>query len=199
MRRNHPYQYRQRGMSLIVVLMLLAITMVLGIGAIQLSLMGEKSARNDRDYQIAWQASEAGLMDAEFDIDAKDAATSTRSSTFTTGNALAFLDGCGTSGTSKGLCLPASSGKPVWLSVDLASTSSAAVVYGTFTNRSFDAGNSGLKPKQAPQYIIELIEDTAARGDASIGREQKYVYRITSMGFGPRSDIQAVTQSIFRK
>lgn len=198
MRSSIHNQYGQRGMSLIVVLMLLAITMVLGIGAVQLSLMGEKSARNDRDYQIAWQASEAGLMDAEFDIDAKNAATSTRSSIFTPGNALAFLDGCGTSGTSKGLCLPALSGKPVWLSVDLASNS-AAVAYGTFTSRSFDAGTSGLKPRLAPQYIIEAIDDTAARGDASIGREQKYIYRITSMGFGPRSDIQAVTQSIFRK
>lgn len=186
-------------MSLVIVLMLLAITMVLGVAAIQLSLMGEKSARNDRDYQIAWQAAESGLMDAEFDIDAKNAGTSTRSTQFTASNALAFLDGCGVSGTSKGLCLPATSGKPIWLTVDLTASNSAAVPYGTFTSRNFDAGDSGLKPKQSPRYIIEIIDDTAARGDASIGREKKYVYRITSMGFGPRSDIQAVTQSIFRK
>ena len=190
---------RQSGMSLIVVLMLLAVTMILGVGAVQLSLMGERSARNDRDYQIAWQASEAGLMDAEFDIDPKDSGTSTRSNIFSPENALSFLDGCGTNGTSKGLCPPSNSGKPVWLSVDLNDTNGPAVTYGSFAGRTFDAGDSGLKPSQAPQYIIELIDDTAARGDASIGRERKYIYRITSMGFGPRSDIQAVTQSIFRK
>jgi len=191
--------FSQRGMSLVIVLVLLAITIALGIGAVQLSLMGEKASRNERDYQIAWQASEAGLMDAEFDIDAKDAGTSTRSAIFAPENALAFLENCGTSGTSKGLCQPSSSGKPIWLTVDLTSTTEAAVAYGAFTNRSFDAGSNGLKPRKTPHYIIEIIDDTAARGDASIGREQKYVYRITSMGFGPREDIQAVTQSIFRK
>ena len=193
------HTHRQRGMSLIVVLLLLSITMALGIGAVQLSLMGEKSSRNERDYQIAWQAAESGLTDAEFDIDAKNAGSSTRTSLFAAENALAFLEGCGTSGTSRGLCLHTEVGKPVWLTVNLSSTDSPAVAFGTFTNRSFDAGDSGIKSRQSPRYIIELIDDTAARGDASIGREKKYVYRITSMGFGPREDIQAVNQSIYRK
>lgn len=193
------FHQKQQGMSLAVVLMLLTITMVLGIGAVQISLMGERSARNDRDYQIAWQASEAGLMDAEFDIDPKNSGTSTRSEIFSPENALAFLDGCGDSGNSLGLCMPTTSGKPVWLEVDLDELNGRAVKFGKFTGRTFDSGNTGLKPAQAPQYIIELIDDTAARGDASIGREKKYVYRITSIGFGPRNDIQAVTQSIFRK
>ena len=37
----------QRGFSLIVVLLMLVIAMVLGIGAAQLSLVGERSARNN--------------------------------------------------------------------------------------------------------------------------------------------------------
>lgn len=189
----------ERGMSLVVVLILLAITMVLGIGAVQLSLMGEKSARNDREYQIAWQASEAGLGDAELDLDATNAGTSSRAAIFASNSALNFFDGCGTEGNTQGLCLPTNSGQPIWLSADLASSKGPGVAYGSFTNRSFAAGNTGLKPREAPRYILELLEDTASSGDASVGREPKYVYRITSLGFGPREDIQAVTQSIYRK
>ena len=60
---------QQAGASLIIVLILLGVMMALGAGAVQLSMMGERSARNDRDYQVAWQASEAALVDAELDID----------------------------------------------------------------------------------------------------------------------------------
>ncbi len=112
---------------------------------------------------------------------------------------MSFATGCSSSGTTKGLCLPSLSGKPVWLEVDFSADNTPSVGFGSFTNQTFATGDSGLRPRKAPRYIIEQIEDTASRGDASIGREQKYVYRITAMGFGPRDDIQAVTQSIYRK
>lgn len=194
-----PHRIRQQGMSLVIVLILLATTMILGVGAVQLSMMSERSARNDRDYQVAWQASEAALRDAELDIDVTNAGTSTRAALFTTDNAMSFATGCSGSGNTKGLCLPSLSGKPVWLDVDFSADNTPSVGFGSFTNRTFATGDSGLRPRKAPRYIIEQIEDTASRGDASIGREQKYVYRITAMGFGPRDDIQAVTQSIYRK
>ncbi len=190
---------QEQGMSLVIVLILLATTMILGVGAVQLSMMSERSARNDRDFQVAWQASESALRDAEFDLDIGNAGTSTRAELFTTDNAMSFDAGCSSSGNTKGLCLPSISGKPVWLNVDFTTEDTPSVAFGSFTNRTFDAGSTGLKPRQAPRYIVEQIDDTASRGDASIGREQKYVYRITSMGFGPRDDIQAVTQSIYRK
>lgn len=199
LRTSPPHHIHQQGMSLVIVLILLATTMILGVGAIQLSMMSERSARNDRDYQVAWQASEAALRDAELDIDVTNAGTSTRASLFTTDNAMSFATGCSNSGNTKGLCLPNMSGKPVWLEVDFSADNTPSVGFGSFTNRTFGIGDSGLRPRKAPRYIIEQIEDTASRGDASIGREQKYVYRITAMGFGPRDDIQAVTQSIYRK
>ena len=33
-----------------------------------MAMLGERSTRNERDYQVAWQAAEAALMDAQFDI-----------------------------------------------------------------------------------------------------------------------------------
>ncbi len=72
---------QQRGVSLIVVLILLVIISILGIGAAQLSMMGERGSRNERDLQIAWQGAEAGLMDAEFDM--RGPGTSNRMGVFT--------------------------------------------------------------------------------------------------------------------
>lgn len=193
--------HRNRGASLIVVMVLLVVIAGLGFSAVQISLMGERSARNDRDYQVAWQSAEAALMDAEFDIRGPNTSGTARMGSFSTNNIIDFVAGCGTSGTTKGLCMPATSGKPVWLVVDFTDTSNSAPTaqFGTFTGRSFAAGTAGLMPRRAPRYMVEALPDTAAHGDASIGAAAKYVYRVTAMGFGPRDDIQAVMQMLFRK
>lgn len=188
-----------RGVSLIVVMILLVIISLLGIGAAQISMMGERGTRNDRDYQIAWQGAEAALTDAELDI--RNTTVGTRTDVFAVNDSSAFVMGdCGTTGTSKGLCNPEMlTGKPLWLTVDLAATSPAAAEYGDFTARSFAAGTSGLKPVKKPRYIIEILPDRNTFGDARGEAAKKFVYRVTTMGFGPREDIQAVTQMLFRK
>ncbi|MBC7719609.1 MAG: hypothetical protein H7Z77_07440, partial [Chitinophagaceae bacterium] len=50
---------RQQGASLIMVLIVLTVVSLLGVAGIQISMMSERGARNDRDQQIAWQAAEA--------------------------------------------------------------------------------------------------------------------------------------------
>ena len=199
---------KQSGASLIMVMIILTIVSMLGIAAIQISVMGERSARNDRDYQIAWQSAEAGLLDAETDI---STATSSRSSVFSpTINTSAFVSGCGSSGNSQGLCTlvtpltpVGSSTKTAWLLADLAGTTSTitSAEYGQFTGRTFATGSAGFQPSQKPRYVIELVPDNGGRD--SVGRdltnpEPQFVYRITSMGFGPRADIQAVIQAVYR-
>ena len=65
----------QRGFSLITTLILLIVVTVLGLAASRIVLMSEKTSRFDRDTQIAFQAAEAALVDAEIDIQGtKDAA-----------------------------------------------------------------------------------------------------------------------------
>lgn len=194
---------RQSGASLLMVMMILIIVSILGVSGVQIAMMSEKGARNDRDMQVAWQSAEEALMDAEIDIRADGATgalTSDRQGKFTNDNITAFLDGCGdsTSGQSHGLCLPAVTGKPVWLSTDFASSPSSTTEFGEFTHRAFDASSTGVRPSKKPRYMIELLDDPEAFGDLSMGKK-KYVYRVTSMGFGPRDDIQAVMQMVFRK
>ena len=188
----------QQGASLIIVLIVLTIVSLLGVAGIQVSMMSERGARNDRDMQLAWQSAEAGLVDAEFDLFGTTGLVSTRSATFKPAiNLTLFADGCGI-GTNAGLCSLVSSGKPAWLTVPFTVTGSAAqsAFYGQFTGRSFAAGALGIQPAAIPRYVIEAIRDPGDRDTGSL--DGQYVYRVTAMGFGPRTDVQAVLQMIYR-
>lgn len=188
---------RQSGMSLIIVLLLLVIVSILGVGGMQIASMSERSSRNDRDMQIAWQAAEAALIDAEVDIYGPGA--SDRRSIFTDmRNVNSFVTDCGSSGNSLGLCQLVTTGKPAWLTVefDVASSPKAAEL-GSFTHRTFPTGTAGVQPRRLPRYVIEPIRDPLDRDRSSA--DPAYVYRVTAMGFGPRDDIQAVAQMLFRK
>ncbi|MDR6537619.1 PilX N-terminal domain-containing pilus assembly protein [Variovorax soli] len=196
---------REKGVSLIVVLLILVVVSILGVGSAQIALQGEHGARNDRDMQLAWQAAEAALQDAEFDIHGPG--TGNRSALFGgLQDTSSFITDCGDqnsgpSSKSLGLCAMVTSGTPAWLKVDFTVTGTAArtVKFGTFTGRSFAASDSGathgIEPYQAPRYVIEPIPDPGNRDASATG---SYVYRVTAMGFGPRKDIQAVTQIIYR-
>jgi type IV pilus assembly protein PilX len=191
---------RQRGVSLIVVLLILIVVSVLGAGGAHIALQAEHGARNDRDMQLAWQSAEAALQDAEFDIHGP----STRSALFASLKSTSdFVAGCGRASddaSKAGLCALELNGKPAWLTVDFtaAGTNARTVKFGTFTGRGFAAGtgvSAGIQPFQAPRYVIEPIPDPGNRDLSSTGT---YVFRVTAMGFGPRKDIHAVTQIIYR-
>ena len=188
----------QRGVSLIVVMLILIIVSVLGVGGAQIALMSERGARNDRDIQVAWQSAESALMDAEFDIHGPG---SSRQATFASANANAFVAGCGDDTTSRGLCTLAQTGKPAWLTVNFkdASANARSAAVGEFTGRSFASDDRataiGAQPARRPRYIIEPIPDP---GNRDLSAPATFVYRVTAMGFGPREDIQAVSQIIYR-
>ena len=185
--------FPQNGASLLVVLIILISTSVLGIGAAQTSILGARSARNDIEHQMAWHGAEAGLMDAELEI-----LRGTRAEFFDTAKTngsmttALFTAGCGTQNTDRrGLCQPTASGTPAWAQADLQSDAGHYAEFGDFTARDFKAGIEGIQPARKPRYVIEMFQMPSA-GDDEGG--SKTVYRITSMGFGPRTDIQVVTQ-----
>lgn len=180
-----PPSDRQRGASLIMVMMILIIVSLLGVGGAQIALMSERGARNDRDMQVAWQAAEAALLDAEFDM---TDSTSSRKLLFNGKNSTAFVSACSTTGTTDGLYDFRACPKPAWLTLNFDAT--AATVFGAISGKTFASGSVGIQPAQAPLYIIELVNDPL---DA-----KRSVYRVTAMGFGPRADIQAVSQMIYR-
>lgn len=55
-------------MALIFVLIMISIVFVIAAVSSRVVTLGERAARNDRDRQVAFQAAEAALSDAELDI-----------------------------------------------------------------------------------------------------------------------------------
>jgi type IV pilus assembly protein PilX len=192
---------RQHGASLIIALVMLVAVLMLGISSTQIALQGEKASRNERDRVIAFQAAEAGLMDAELDIE-KSASSNSRSAIFSPASKEGFTEGCG-AGTDNiylGLCARAENGTPpVWQTVDFLDESDSArtVPYGYFTGQTFDIGNGPL-PNRPPRYIIELMAYNRA-GEAAGPEEMTYLYRVTAIGFGTRAATQVVLQTFYRK
>lgn len=202
----------ERGASLVVVMMVLLVVSVIGIAGARLALLGEMSARHDRDSQIAFEAAEAALVDAQDDIEGNRAAGSCaglrEADVFKwamddIGNGV-----CKNTTATKGLCTPAAEGdaRPTWAKVDFLDDSANAVTVpaGTFTCRAFDAGSAGVKPARAPRYIIEYLKDTTGGTQASTSAttsrtEVPPTFRITAMGFGPRLDTRVVVQIEYRR
>ncbi|MGK5033391.1 pilus assembly PilX family protein [Janthinobacterium sp. MDT1-19] len=194
---------RHGGATLVYVLCLLVIILLLGISAAQMALQGEKAARGERDRQIAFQAAEEALVDAQNDIEGLPGAPG-RSSLFASGSAAGFADDCGEAGA-LGLCLPAAPDAPaLWLSMDLdgAEGTSRAVPYGQFTGAAMQTGQ-GFLPSRRPRYLIELLPFHPPGAQAAVVAgglaTESYVYRITAIGFGAQESTQVVLQSYYRK
>jgi len=192
---------RQRGASLVVVMLVLLLVTVIGIAGARLALLSEMSARHDRDTQIAFEAAEAAVMDAEQDID-NEGTSGCVSLREWPDKTEAPPGTCGTSGSERGLCKTVDSptAKPTWASVNFLDNSSSAptVQHGTFTCRAFASG-SGIKPERPARYLIEWdIDKTPGLSAKSDNGDPPTLYRITAMGFGPRIDTRAVIQVEYR-
>lgn len=194
-------RFSERGAALIVTLLMLIAVLMLGMSAAQIALQAEKASRNERERQIAFQAAEAALMDAEMDIE-NAAGTTSRSPVFARDRADGFTPGCGAGygNVYLGLCSRAEDGvPPIWQTIDFLDQSAQArsVPYGRFTGQSFQTGK-GVLPGRPPRYIIELM--TYNMPGAGAGMEDiTYFYRITAIGFGARDATQVVLQTFYRK
>jgi Tfp pilus assembly protein PilX len=181
---------------LLTALFVLIAIMAIGVSAAQIALNAEKSARNERDRHIAFAAAEAGLADAERDIEGGADPMSARAAMFD-GGALGFVDGCGRDGANLGLCAyVAGAAAPAWQLAELSAGDGAATPYGRFTGETLPSGGGAL-PARAPRYVIELLPLVRAGEDA--GQRADSVYRITAIGFGARPGTQVVLQSFYRK
>lgn len=195
----------QKGMTLIGTLLILLVVLMLGIAAAQIAVQGEKSSRNDRDHQIAFQAAEAALLDAEMDIEHSPDAAKSRSDLFSNASAMGFpaeagaACGIGEQNRYLGLCRHSETNTlPIWHTVnfmDEAVSTASSVPYGRFTGQSFSTANGSL-PSKRPRYIVELMLYKMPGAGAD---EQSYLYRITAVGFGARESTQVALQTVYRK
>lgn len=175
----------QRGVSLVVSLIFLVILTVLGLTALRVATMEERMSGNARDRNVAFQAAEAALRDAEFDIRCQrhdgSAATVRRPIgciSGLTGAVAACTNGlcCNSSGLT---CIEPVS--PVYISNSMSAAPSVA--YGTYTGAVAIRGVS-----QQPRYLIEpFIVDS------------KNYYRVSARGYGLNSNTQVTLQEVYKE
>lgn len=185
---------RQQGASLIVALLMLIAVAMLGLSSAQIALQDAKTPRNDLDRQLARQAAEAALADAELDIE-----KSSRSQLFASDKAEGFSEDCDSAQADmyRGLCLHAKPGQsPIWQTIDFVN-GAEAVSYGHFTGRALPNGE-GMRFARLPRYIIELMSYAKA-GEAELKGGVTYFYRITALGFGLRETTQVMLQTYYGK
>jgi type IV pilus assembly protein PilX len=189
----------QQGFSLIIVLLMLVIVTVLGVGAAQLSIVNERSVRNDRDNEVAFQAAEAALVDAEIDVMGPNPDAKQRLCLFNKEDVTPFISNCTGSGNNLGLCLPGVPGTtPAWLTADFSVSSKRSVEYGAFTGQTYVTGG-GAMPARLPRYIVEVMRNNGGwqanqLQNASAGSATN-IFRVTAIGFGVNNNTQVVLQT----
>jgi type IV pilus assembly protein PilX len=185
-----PGGARERGISLVLTLVLMIATLGLGVAVMGVNAMEERMIASTKDRDLALQAAEAGLRDAEQDI-ASNVSPST-----------AFTDTC-----TNGLCTPPSQrdalGALASSPVDDArlgfdwSIGANVRLYGQYTG-----GAQFPSVAQQPRYVIEKFSylGTPAGESVVLGSEPTAPgvgYRITARATGARPETVVILQSIY--
>jgi Tfp pilus assembly protein PilX len=188
---RRPWRSRaQGGIALITALLVLLGVSMLALGIARIAFDAERGARAERDRQMALQAAEAGLLDAERDIEGGANPLSARAAMFGRDAGAGFVAGCGRDAVNLGLCAFVPGAVPAWQLAE----ADAATPYGTYTGAIFPAG--GPLPLSPPRYLIELLPSVRAGEDA--GKARQAVFRITVFGYGARPGTLVVLQSVYR-
>lgn len=177
---------RARGAALVTMLFLMLALLMMSLSAARAALANARSARCERDRQVAHAAAEAALRDAERDIDGAAGPASPRTAIFAAPDSAAFAERCGGSGGAEraGLCRAGGAAPPAWQAADLAGA--AGVEYGRFTGRMLPTGAATL-PAAAPRYLVELLPGAQP------------LFRITALGVGADPATLVVLQSYYRR
>lgn len=181
---------RQSGMSLFPAMMFLLVLSVIGVSALNSTLMQEKMVSNTKDANLAFQAAEAGLRDAEADI-ARNISTNT-----------VFTSAC-----VAGLCTPPST----WPSPTSADISK--VIDWTNTGLTRTYGSQTAVPSlpdvaAQPKYVIERLSPppglpVGPGGSVGLGcgaacvHSGGFGYRLTVLATGARPETRVVLQSTY--
>lgn len=177
MRTLSKYSTRQGGAALITGLVFLVILTLLGFSASRGVIMQELIARNFRDQDLALQAAEAALKDAEACIRLN-------------GTRLQVQANCMSAGASvpNNPYSQTQAGDPT-----SATWVNNATPYGTGTSASALTLPSGALA-QAPQYIIAVAATTQC---LTCSPAQRTAYQITALGTGINSNTRKILQSVY--
>lgn len=204
---------RQRGVALIVVLGMMSVVFVVAAITVRLTLLAESSARNDRDRQIAFQAAEAALEDAEIDLMGPNASPLRRCQIFSRDLQGLFFPGCGiqSSNRTRGLCSAnEASAPPLYTTINFelpdADTERRYVLFGEFTDRaaSFKDRSQGGLSARRPRYIVELVPHPSALVRVNANPPERaqageLAFLVTAVGYGTTEATKVVVQALIFK
>lgn len=177
-------------MTLIAILVMMVALAFLALAAMNTTALQERMAGNSRDKNLAIQAGEAALRDAEADIQANLTANS------------GFSTAC-----TNGLCMPpsiAASGAvstPAW---QLVNWDTNARTYGSRTGATALLGPDNQSLAKQPSYIVELLPKMPpSAGDSACTTCAQpltgQAFRITVQAYGARPSTVVMLQSTYVK
>lgn len=182
-----PGRAGQRGVALVVALLLLVVITLVGLAAVRGTIMQQKMTANFYDRQIAFQATEGALRQAEIAVSAAPAPSS---STFAPASP---IRNCSYNSGNHCLANPFTDPSP-----------SPALLPTTVATASFDAGTLAAAK---PQYVIEYLgyfkapPDTVKSLTGKTAQHYSGFYRITARSGDPstvNNRASVTLQSIFR-
>ncbi|MFT7220733.1 MAG: type IV pilus assembly protein PilX [Candidatus Azotimanducaceae bacterium] len=175
------YKNKQGGVVLFMSLVMLLLLTVLGVSSIQTTTLQQRMARNANDSNLAFQAAESALRDAEDFLE--------------TLNALNDFDGA--NATNNGFYYDEEPGTtPNWRSLDWTVADGAKAAETEIT---------GVATR--PQYIVEHVKTVISDADAlnldNIGQDtgsgRTQIFRITARGTGGTDTAKSMIQVTYGK
>lgn len=169
---NAHRQFSQRGAALITSLLFLLVLSLLGLVSMQSSLLEERMAGNMNNRNMAFQAAEAALRDAEYYLESA---------------VLPSFDG------SNGLYQPVTPGDtPLWETVNWDDNDSRVI----------SGSNTITGVAQQPRYIVEDLGAMESGRQSLVAGQaiaDARAYRVTARGVGGNGSAVVILQSTFRR
>ena len=203
---------RERGVALILTLVLLIGVALLALAANRSAILENRASAAGRDYQVALAAAESAMSDLRAWM-----ATDTNGKIFASrieATAAQQKGGCALDDTIiKGNVASASTdrldglydlagctfAKAFWQEKTLSQIKPLMVPVGSnpMSVSSYPVKSSSYPTGtlEAPRYMIDIIPDTAPGEDAS---KAKFLYRVTALGYGPTDNTVVLLQETMR-
>lgn len=180
----------QRGVSLVTTLLFMVAALLLGVSVMGINVMQERMVGNSRDRDLAFQAAEAALRDAELDIRANITAD------------LPFTDSC-----DSGLCTaPSQRGSALALRalpVEKQAGFDWSAAANTRRYGQYTSVSSFPNVLAQPVYVVERLGTMAVPPgtcSSSIPPDpdcRRFAYRVTARATGARAETVVVLQSVY--
>ncbi|MEX0731360.1 MAG: PilX N-terminal domain-containing pilus assembly protein [Aquisalimonadaceae bacterium] len=179
---RHPAPSGQRGVALVLSLVILLVLTLISVTAMRGSILEERMAGGLQDHNRAFQAAEAALRDAERYLQ------SATLDPFDNNNGLYALN---------------AANRPAWATPVSAAATDGGVI--TYANSRPGAGSQAPAiPGVAaqPQYLIEVFPPVPSPGgslEAGVPLDDLEQYRVTARGFGGNASSVVILQSTYRR